>query len=94
MLPHLAQQPFADLETAVFIILLVLVGFLQEQNADCETENNNKGAYQVRQKEWECFENGAEKVVGKRFSRLCEDTAKGTANNGAVKKSGQSAAKT
>ena len=51
--PHLAQQPFANFETTVFIVLLVLVGLFQKQDADCETENNNEGAYKVRQKKWE-----------------------------------------
>lgn len=57
--PDLAQQPFASLETTVLIVPLVFMSFLQKQNADCESENDNESADDVWQKEWETFKDSA-----------------------------------
>jgi hypothetical protein len=83
--PHLAQQPLAGFETAVLIILLVLVGLLQEENTDCESENNDQGADDVWKKKWVGFENRALEEI-RCLRGLREDAAKGAANDGAVKR--------
>lgn len=84
--PDLAQQPLASLETTVFIVLLVFMSLLQEQNSDCESENHDQGADNVWQKEWESFEDSADESSVKRFRGFCENAAKGSANDGAVKR--------
>lgn len=73
-LPHLAQQPFARFEAAVLIVLLVLVGLLQEQDANCESKHDHKGANHIREEERKGFEDGTLERLGV-FSGLCENTA-------------------
>jgi hypothetical protein len=61
--PHLAQQPLASFQTAILIVLLVLVGLLQKQNTDCESENDDKRTDDVWQKERVGFEDSALEAI-------------------------------
>lgn len=83
--PHFCQQPFAGCQTTVLVVFLILVGLLQKQDADCQSQYNDQGANNIWQKKRVRFEDSVLESI-RRQRGLCEDTAKGAANDGAVKK--------
>lgn len=62
--PHLRQQPFAGCQATVLVVLLILVGLLQKQDADCQSQYNNQGANNIWQKKWVRFEDSTLESVG------------------------------
>jgi len=61
------------------------VSLLQEKDTNCESENDDQGADDVGEKERVGFEDGALEEI-RCLRGLREDAAKGTANDGAVKR--------
>lgn len=83
--PHFTQQPLTSLAAAISVVLAVFVRFLEKQDADGESKNDDCGTDQIREQVGIRVENGALEPGGEGYGGARENAAKRRADDGATK---------